>query len=122
MNIIETHHLTKTYAGFTAVSNVDLHVPKGTVYGFLGPNGAGKSTTMKMFLGLTKPTSGDFVIDEKKYPQDRIRILEISRGQDRNSEKSRFFHRSACILRQSYRRRESGYCTQNLRASQVGGG
>ena len=76
MNIIETHHLTKTYAGFTAVSNVDLHVPKGTVYGFLGPNGAGKSTTMKMFLGLTKPTSGDFVIDGKKYPQDRIRILK----------------------------------------------
>lgn len=76
MNIIETNHLTKTYAGFTAVSNVNLHIPKGTVYGFLGPNGAGKSTTMKMFLGLTKPTSGDFVIDGKKYPQDRIRILK----------------------------------------------
>lgn len=76
MNIIETNHLTKTYAGFTAVSNVNLHIPKGRVYGFLGPNGAGKSTTMKMFLGLTKPTSGDFVIDGKKYPRDRIRILK----------------------------------------------
>ena len=76
MNIIETSNLTKSYAGFTAGSGVNLHIPKGTVYGFLGPNGAGKSTTMKMFLGLTKPTKGDFVIDGKKYPQDRIRILK----------------------------------------------
>ena len=76
MNIIDTSNLTKSYAGFTAVSGVSLHIPKGTVYGFLGPNGAGKSTTMKMFLGLTKPTKGDFVIDGKKYPQDRIRILK----------------------------------------------
>ena len=49
MNIIETQNLTKSYADFTAVSNVNLHIPKGAVYGFLGPNGAGKSTTMKMF-------------------------------------------------------------------------
>lgn len=35
MNIIETEHLTKTYSGFTAVSNVNLHIPKGSVYGFL---------------------------------------------------------------------------------------
>ena len=65
MNIIETKNLTKSYADFTAVSNVNLHIPKGTVYGFLGPNGAGKSTTMKMSLGLTKPTSGSFTIDGK---------------------------------------------------------
>ena len=65
MNIIETQNLTKTYGDFTAVSNLNLHIRKGSVYGFLGPNGAGKSTTMKMFLGLTKPTSGSFQIDEK---------------------------------------------------------
>lgn len=75
MNIIETKKLTKSYAGFTAVSGIDLHIPKGTVYGFLGPNGAGKSTTMKMFLGLTKPTGGSFVIDGMKYPQNRVQIL-----------------------------------------------
>ena len=40
MNIIETQNLTKRYSGFTAVSELNLHVPKGTVYGFLGPNGA----------------------------------------------------------------------------------
>lgn len=76
MNIIETEHLTKTYSGFTAVSNVDLHIPKGSVYGFLGPNGAGKSTTMKMFLGLTKPTGGSFHINDKKYPENRVALLK----------------------------------------------
>lgn len=76
MNIIETQNLTKSYAGFTAVSDVNLHIPKGAVYGFLGPNGAGKSTTMKMFLGLTKPTDGSFTIDGKKYPDNRVEILK----------------------------------------------
>lgn len=76
MNIIETRNLTKSYADFTAVSEINLHIPRGTVYGFLGPNGAGKSTTMKMLLGLTKPTSGSFVIDGKKHPQDRVEILK----------------------------------------------
>ena len=76
MNIIETQNLTKSYADFTAVSNLNLHIPKGSVYGFLGPNGAGKSTTMKMFLGLTKPTSGSFAIDGKKYPESRVEILK----------------------------------------------
>lgn len=76
MNIIETQNLTKRYADFTAVSNLNLHIPKGSVYGFLGPNGAGKSTTMKLFLGLTKPTSGSFQIDGKTYPNDRVKILK----------------------------------------------
>lgn len=76
MNIIETENLTKSYGNFTAVAGVNLHIPKRTVYGFLGPNGAGKSTTMKMFLGLTKPTGGSFLIDGKKYPEDRVQILK----------------------------------------------
>ena len=58
MNIIETKNLTKAYGDFTAVSNLNLHIRKGSVYGFLGPNGAEKSTNMKMFLGLTRPTDG----------------------------------------------------------------
>ncbi|MBS4981336.1 MAG: ABC transporter ATP-binding protein [Lachnospiraceae bacterium] len=76
MNIIETKNLTKTYADFTAVSDINLHIPKGAVYGFLGPNGAGKSTTMKMFLGLTKQTSGSFVLNGKTFPKDRVEILK----------------------------------------------
>lgn len=76
MNIIETDNLTKSYADFTAVAGINLHVPRGAVYGFLGPNGAGKSTVMKMFLGLTKPTDGSFTIDGKKYPETRVEILK----------------------------------------------
>ena len=76
MNIIETKNLTKTYGDFTAVSHLNLHIRKGSVYGFLGPNGAGKSTTMKMFLGLTRPTQGSFRIDGKTYPSDRVSILK----------------------------------------------
>ena len=76
MNIIETQNLTKSYGDFTAVSHLDLHIRKGSVYGFLGPNGAGKSTTMKMFLGLTHPTEGTFSIDGKTYPSDRMDILK----------------------------------------------
>lgn len=76
MNIIETKNLTKSYVDFTAVCDIDLHIPKGSVYGFLGPNGAGKSTTMKMFLGLTRPTGGSFTIDGKRYPENRVEILK----------------------------------------------
>lgn len=74
-NIIETENLTKSYGSFMAVNNLSLHIQKGSVYGFLGPNGAGKSTTMKMLLGLTKPTKGSFHINQKTYPKDRISIL-----------------------------------------------
>lgn len=76
MNMIETQNLCKAYGDFTAVSDLNLHIQKGRVYGFLGPNGAGKSTTMKMFLGLTNPTSGSFQIDGKHYPADRVAILK----------------------------------------------
>ena len=74
-NIIETHNLTKRYRDFTAVNKLNMHVKKGQVYGFLGPNGAGKSTTMKMFLGLTRPSSGSFQIKGCSYPKDRMTIL-----------------------------------------------
>lgn len=74
-NIIETHNLTKRYRNFTAVNKLNMHVKKGQVYGFLGPNGAGKSTTMKMFLGLTRPSSGSFQIKGRSYPKDRMTIL-----------------------------------------------
>lgn len=51
-NMSTTERLTKRYKNFTSISNLSLHVRRGSIYGFLGPNGAGKSTTMKMLLGL----------------------------------------------------------------------
>ena len=75
MYMIETRDLTKTYGSFVAVSRLNLHVRRGTVYGFLGPNGAGKSTTMKMFLGLTAPSGGTFTIGGKSFLENRKALL-----------------------------------------------
>ena len=72
--MITTKQLTKKYKSFSAVNNVSLNIPKGSIYGLLGPNGAGKSTTMKMLLGLTAPTTGSFLIDGKHFPDDRLSI------------------------------------------------
>jgi ABC-2 type transport system ATP-binding protein len=56
---VETRQLRKLYGEKTAVSSLSLSVPRGSIFGFLGPNGAGKSTSIKMLLGLVKPTSGE---------------------------------------------------------------
>lgn len=56
---IETHNLRKVFGSHVAVRNLSLSVPRGEIFGFLGPNGAGKSTSIKMLLGLVRPTSGD---------------------------------------------------------------
>ena len=88
--VIQTKNLTKDYAikgrsSYHAVDHINLAVPEGAVYGFLGPNGAGKSTTMKMLLGLIKPTCGDitvlgtaFAADGKKSvgEKERLAILK----------------------------------------------
>lgn len=67
--MIEAVNLTKTYGSTTAVDGVSFAVAPGKVTGFLGPNGAGKSTTMRMILGLDKPTSGSVTVDGKRYAQ-----------------------------------------------------
>lgn len=76
MNIIETENLTKSYKNFTAVEGINLHIRKNSIYGFLGPNGAGKSTAMRMLLGLTAPTQGEFTIDGMTFPKNRVEILK----------------------------------------------
>jgi len=57
-SVIALEHLTKRYGSFEAVSDLTLHIERGSVYGLLGPNGAGKTTTFKCMLGLARPTSG----------------------------------------------------------------
>ena len=59
---IEARGLTKAFGSFTAVRNLNLRVPRGTIFGFLGPNGSGKSTTVKLLTGLLTPTEGDALI------------------------------------------------------------
>ncbi|CCH35647.1 ABC transporter ATP-binding protein [Actinosynnema sp. NPDC047251] len=65
--MIEATGLTKRYGTTVAVDNLSFAVEAGRVTGFLGPNGAGKSTTMRMILGLDRPTSGQVLIDGKSY-------------------------------------------------------
>ncbi|HWS39484.1 MAG TPA: ATP-binding cassette domain-containing protein [Actinoplanes sp.] len=65
--MIEVHHLTKTYGPVTAVSDVSFRLDSGVVNGFVGPNGAGKSTTLRMMVGLDRPTSGHCLFDGRPY-------------------------------------------------------
>jgi ABC-2 type transport system ATP-binding protein len=73
---IETSHLRKEYNRKVAVADLDLQVGQGEVFGFLGPNGAGKTTSIKMLLGLAKPTSGEARLLDKPIgdPQSRSRV------------------------------------------------
>jgi ABC-2 type transport system ATP-binding protein len=65
--VIEATGLTKRYGSKTAVDDLSFAVRPGVVTGFLGPNGAGKSTTMRLLLGLDRPTSGGSQINGKRY-------------------------------------------------------
>lgn len=73
---IQTKNLCKEYKGELRVNHLNLNIPMECVYGFLGPNGAGKSTTMKMMLGLVKPTSGSVnILDKTLNDKNRLSIL-----------------------------------------------
>ena len=76
MNIVETHDLCKQYGNALRVAHLDLDVPERCIYGFLGPNGAGKSTTLKMLLGLVRPTAGSIqVLGKRVESANRLAIL-----------------------------------------------
>ena len=68
--------LTKRFrGGQVAVDHIDLAVPVGSVYGFLGPNGSGKTTTIRMLLGLVRPTAGTRTLLGGRIPEDSQRVL-----------------------------------------------
>jgi ABC-2 type transport system ATP-binding protein len=69
--IIETKDLVKTFGKFTAVNELSLEVPAGSIYGFVGPNGAGKTTTMRILTTLTRPTSGHAWVAGNSVTEDR---------------------------------------------------
>lgn len=69
--------LTKEYGGDACVNGLNMSVAEGRIYGFLGPNGAGKSTTLKMLLGLVRPTAGEIEIFQKHMnPKNKMEILK----------------------------------------------
>ncbi|SHJ83684.1 bacitracin transport system ATP-binding protein [Clostridium cavendishii DSM 21758] len=65
--VLETCGLTKKYGVQFAVSDLNIHVKKGEIYGLLGRNGAGKTTTLRMITGLLEPTSGEIILFNKKF-------------------------------------------------------
>lgn len=75
--MIEARGLTKQYGPKTAVNGISFTVRPGVVTGFLGPNGAGKSTTMRMIMGLDKPTGGSVTVNGKPYAQHRSPLTEV---------------------------------------------
>lgn len=73
---VRTAGLTKRFrTGQVAVDGIDLHVPRGAVYGFLGPNGSGKTTTIRLLLGLARPTGGRAWLLGAAMPEDGGRVL-----------------------------------------------
>jgi ABC-2 type transport system ATP-binding protein len=83
-HVIETDRLTKHYGAFQAVRGLDLRVPRGSVTGFLGQNGAGKSSTIRMLLGMMRPTSGGGrvlgfdIADERQSLEMRRRVAYVA--------------------------------------------
>lgn len=73
--VISTNHLTRRFGALTAVTNLDLHVPPGAIYGFLGPNGSGKTTTIRMLLGLIRPHEGSVKLFDQPLRDNRIALL-----------------------------------------------
>ena len=75
--VVSTENLSKEYDGIYRVNDLDIQINEGDIYGFLGPNGAGKSTTMKMLLGLVKPSKGSIEIMGKSFNEkNRQEILK----------------------------------------------
>ena len=71
-NIIETRELTKNFSGQLAVNGISLEIKRNTIYGLLGPNGAGKSTTLKLILGLLRPTKGEILFDGEFWKREHL--------------------------------------------------
>jgi ABC-2 type transport system ATP-binding protein len=83
MEIIELQNVTKTFGAVTAVSELDLKVPGGTIYGFIGPNGSGKTTTIRMIMNIFYPDSGKVLIrgiDQGASRLERVGYLPEERG------------------------------------------
>ena len=70
--VLETNGLSKRYRDFTALNGLNMHIPKGSIYGFVGRNGAGKTTLIRLICGLQEPTSGSFILYGAKNTDTKI--------------------------------------------------
>lgn len=77
MEIVNVTNLKKVYGEFQAVNNITFGIEQGEVFGFLGPNGAGKTSTINMMIGLSRPTSGNIMIDGIDAIKDIKKVQRI---------------------------------------------
>ena len=83
MNILQANNITKHYTAHTALDNVSVEIPRGSVYGLLGPNGAGKTTLIRVITRITLPDAGEVLFDGRKITDEdifRIGYLPEERG------------------------------------------
>lgn len=74
-NLLIVKNVDKRYGDYTALSEVNISVPKGSIYGLLGPNGAGKTTLMRIINQITAPDSGEVIFDGVKLQKDHISYI-----------------------------------------------
>jgi ABC-2 type transport system ATP-binding protein len=83
MHAISLRGVTKTFGKVTAVDDLCLDVPRGSLYGFIGPNGSGKSTTLRMIMNILLPDQGDIAVlgeHDTRAARDRVSYLPEERG------------------------------------------
>jgi ABC-2 type transport system ATP-binding protein len=88
--MIETHGLSKEYRNAVAIDSLELAVPEGRISAFLGPNGSGKTTTIKILLGLARPTAGEAFVFDKPVTEESS-SLEIRQRVGYVSEDKRLY-------------------------------
>jgi ABC-2 type transport system ATP-binding protein len=79
MSAVTLEHVTKTFGPHTAVADLDLDVPTGSVYGFIGPNGSGKTTTLRMIMRILLPDRGVIRVLGQEHPATRGRASVLDR-------------------------------------------
>ena len=80
--ILETFNIEKKYGNFTVLNNLNMHIPKNSIYGLIGKNGAGKTTLIRLICGLQRPTAGTYSIygisnKDRRIIESRKRIGAI---------------------------------------------
>ena len=78
--VLETNALSKRYRDFTALCGLNMHIPKGSIYGFVGRNGAGKTTLIRLICGLQEPTGGSFILYGAKNTDAKIECARRRMG------------------------------------------